>query len=90
MKKEVPCQPRDKGRILHTLCDGVRLPHTLGEGITIQHERGFASIVPDAYRGLVRITSESADGEFARELCDFYLEQIHRMQKENKTNSSAP
>ena len=86
LKMDIPCQPRDKGRILRNLCSGVRLPHTLGEGVTIQHERGCASIVPDAYRGLVRITSESADSEFAKELCDFYQHQISRMQKENKTN----
>ncbi|MBQ6804746.1 MAG: NTP transferase domain-containing protein [Clostridia bacterium] len=76
MMQDVPCRTRDKGRILHTICDHTDLPHTLGEGIRIEHEKGYATIVPDAHQGLVRITSESADSEFARELCDFYLDQI--------------
>lgn len=79
LKTEVDCLPRDKGRILHTLCDSTSLPHTLGEGVRIQHEKGVATIVPDAYRNAVRITGESVSSEFARELCDFYLDKIKRI-----------
>jgi len=90
LSREAPCTPRDKGRILHALCDETRLPHTLAEGVRIQHEGGCATIVPDDHRPLVRITSESADSEFARELCDFYLTRIRGMMEENKTSSDAP
>lgn len=88
--RDVACKTRDKGRILHTLCDHTRLPHTLGDGVMIEHERGCATIVPDAYRGLVRITSESMDSEFAQELCDFYWDRIKQITEENKSNSTAP
>lgn len=85
LMQDVVCKNRDKGRILHTLCDHIALPHTLEEGVRIDHERGCATIVPDAHLGLVRITSESADGEFAKELCDFYLERIRGITGEKKS-----
>ena len=90
LMRDVVCKTRDKGRILHTLCRHTLLPHTLGEGVRIQHEKGYATIVPDAHRGVVRITSESVDSEFAQELCDFYLDQIRMITKENKTVSQNP
>lgn len=90
LMRDVACRIRDKGRILHTLCHNTQLPHTLGEGVRIQHDRGYATIVPDAYRGLVRITSESRDSEFARELCDFYLDQIRQLTEENKSSFQMP
>ena len=76
---DVDCRNSDKGRILHTLCDQTALPHTLGEGVRIRHDRGFATIVPDAHRSLVRVTGESGDSEFARELCDFYFREIQKI-----------
>ena len=88
--RDVTCEAKDKGRILHTLCDFTSLPHTLGEGVRIQHEKGFATIVPDAHRGLVRVMSESKDSEFARELCDFYQDQIQRMTDRHASFSNAP
>ena len=39
--------------------------------------------MPDAFRSLVRVTSEAANSEFARELCDFYTERIQKI-TENK------
>ena len=74
--EEIPCKAREKGRILHTLCDQTALPHSLGEGIRIRHQGGYATVVPDAYRDFVRVTGEARSGEFARELCGFYQNQI--------------
>lgn len=90
LMRDVACRTRDKGRILHTLCDHARQPHTLGEGVRFQHENGYATIVPDAHRGIVRITSESRDSEFAQELCDFYFDQIRQLTEENKYSSQTP
>ena len=83
--RDFPCLTRDKGRILHTLCDQLTLPHTLGEGVRIRHDQGYATIVPDAHRGMVHVTSESRDSEFAQELCDFYLARIRAIAGEGKT-----
>ena len=90
LTRDVACSMKDKGRILHTLCDRTLLPHTLGDGVRIRHDRGFATIVPDAHRGMVRVVSESGDSEFARELCDFYLEQIRGIAQEGNRGRNMP
>ena len=77
--RDIACGVRDKGRILHSLCGQTSLPHTLGEGVRIRHDKGYATIVPDAHRNLVRVTSESMNSEFAQELCDFYFDQIQKI-----------
>ena len=87
---DVPCAAQDKGRILHTLCDQVTLPYTMGEGIRIQHEGGYATIVPDALGGAVHIVSESADSEFAQELCDFYSKRVQNIAKGKKQFAISP
>ena len=79
LAKEIACGVRDKGRILHQLCSQTDLPHTLGEGLCVKHGYGYATIVPDAYRSLVHITSEAVSSEFAQELCDFYSDQIQKI-----------
>ena len=82
--REVACRTQDKGRILHTLCDHTAYPHTLGEGVRFEHENGFATVVPDSHRGLVRVVSESVSSEFAQELCEFYFKAIEQMTKAEK------
>ena len=77
--KEIACGSRDKGRILHQLCSQTDLPHTLGEGLRVKHGTGYATIVPDAHRSLVHITSEAMSSEFAQELCDFYFDRIQKI-----------
>lgn len=74
-----PCLPRDKGRVLQALCSDTAYPHSLGEGVRIRHEKGYATIVPDSFQDQMRVTGESPDSEFARELCDFYLARIKRI-----------
>ena len=73
---DIDCALGDKGKILRTLCDQIDLPHTMEEGLLIHHDKGYAAIVPDNHRGVVHISSESGDMEFARELCDFYENKI--------------
>lgn len=79
LAEEIVCGARDKGRILHQLCSQTDLPHTLGEGLRVKHGAGYATIVPDAYRSLVHITSEAVSSEFAQELCDFYSNRIREI-----------
>ena len=89
LAKEIACGMRDKGRILNRLCGQTDLPRTLGEGVRIRHENGYATIVPDAHRNLVRVTSESVNSEFAQELCDFYSDQIQKITAQKKTSPSS-
>ena len=90
LSMDVACSTKDKGRILHSLCDHVTLPHTLGEGVRVKHETGYATIVPDNYRNLVRVTGEAASSELARELCDFYLDEIKKITQEKTENATMP
>ena len=52
---------------------------TLGDGVRFRHPEGVAAIVPDAHLSAVRVTAESANSEFARELCDFYQTRIEKI-----------
>ena len=87
--RDIACGVRDKGRILRSLCGRTSLPHTLDEGVRIRHENGYATIVPDAHRNLVRVTSESMSSEFAQELCDFYFDQIQKITAQNRKTPPA-
>ena len=77
--RDIPCLPQDKGRVLHALCGGSKLPREMGDGVRFRHETGSATVMPDAYRNAVRITAEAAKYELAEELCDFYQNQIKRV-----------
>ena len=77
--REIPCKVQEKGRILHALCEAETNPHSLGDGLHVRHEKGYADIVPDAYHGMVRVSSESGDSETAKELCDFYQQRIQAL-----------
>ena len=79
LSRRVPCRAQDKGRILHALCDQSAWPATLGDGVRFRHPEGVAAIVPDAHLSAVRVTAESANSEFARELCDFYQTRIEKI-----------
>ncbi len=78
-RREVPCDIRDKGRVLRTLCGQAEGGYTMGEGLRFMHRGGFATVVPDAHLPAVRVTSEAPDSEFARELCDFYVRKIQNI-----------
>ena len=87
---DVPCETRDKGRILHTLCDEITLPYTMDEGIRVSHDGGFATIVPDGMLGMVHVISEAQNSEFAQELCDFYGRRIQNIAKGAAQNVFSP
>ena len=78
-RREVPCDIRDKGRVLRTLCGQAEGDCVLGEGLRFMHRGGFATVVPDAHCPAVCVTSEAPDSEFAKELCDFYVRKIQNI-----------
>ena len=89
--RDIACANGEKGKILHALCDQITLPHTLRDGLRIRHEDGYATSVPDAYLGSVRITGEAQKSEFAQELCDFYQIRIKNItnDKQNEKQSAS-
>ncbi|NLF27081.1 MAG: NTP transferase domain-containing protein [Clostridiales bacterium] len=60
----------ERGRVLRAFSES-EANAEFGGGIRLNRERGWAWICPDEKRPLCRIVSESADAEFASELCDF-------------------
>ena len=78
-RREVPCDIRDKGRVLRTLCGQAEGGYAMGEGLRFAHKGGFVTVVPDAHRPAVRVTGEAPDSEFAQELCDFYVRKIQKI-----------
>ena len=77
--REVPCDIRDKGRVLRMLYGQAEGGCTMGEGLRFTHPGGYATVVPDAHRPAVRVTGEAPDSEFASELCDFYVRKIQKI-----------
>lgn len=91
--REIPCRTEDKGRVVRQLWQTAQTPHVLGEGVRFSHPRGFATVAADAHRGVVRITAEAGDTEFARELCDLYAGRVRALTEGRKmaeTEKNAP
>ncbi|MBQ9942925.1 MAG: NTP transferase domain-containing protein [Clostridia bacterium] len=80
--RDVACPEGEKSRILYELCRHTALPYTLSRGMQVKDQRGYATIVPDQERPAVRIYSEAASMETARELCDFYDRAIRMVLRE--------
>ena len=70
MSRTVEMTDNERGRALRALSESEQ-DAELGGGIRLQRDRGWALICPDEKRPLCRIVAESADAEFAGELCDF-------------------
>lgn len=47
-----------------------------GESVKITLDKGWVVVVPDAKREVCRVVSESVNAEFARELCDFCVDEM--------------
>ena len=60
----------ERGRALRALSEAEE-DAELGDGIRLRRDKGWAWICPDEKRPLCRIVTDSADAEFAGELCDF-------------------
>ena len=70
MSRTVEMTDNERGRALRALSE-IEQDAELGGGIRLRRDRGWALICPDEKRPLCRIVAESADAEFAGELCDF-------------------
>ena len=74
---DIPCDMRDKGRVLSAL----RERGTLREqgGILSQDARGRTVIRPDAVLPLIHVAACARDAENAQELCDLFSADIKRL-----------
>ena len=46
------------------------------EGVKITFDKGWVVVIPDSYKNVCKVVSEGATEEFARELCDFCVDEI--------------
>ena len=79
---DIPCDMRDKGRVLAAL----RERGTLREqgGILSQDARGRTVIRPDAALPLIHVAACARDAENAQELCDLFSADIRRLLQPSK------
>ena len=70
IRRTVELTGDERGRALRALSEAEEDAELCG-GIRLQRDKGWAWICPDEKRPLCRIVTESADAEFAGELCDF-------------------
>ncbi len=86
--REILCKKSDKGHILSRLTNQINYPYTLDNGIVFSHRSGYASIVPDRYLDVVRVSAEAANSEFAQEICDFYSQRIQEIVEQGKAEKT--
>lgn len=75
VKAQVTCDFKDMGRLLRELTDKfeIECPEC---GIKIESDKGWSFICPNDTEPHIDIKAEGTTEEFARELCDFYTEEI--------------
>ena len=79
--RSVPISPAQTGRVLRAMAR--REQHVeFGGGMRIRRKDGWAWICPDEARPRLRIVTEAASEEYARELCDFCETELKRIAAE--------
>src|SRR5699024_3381942 len=79
IKRELPCNWEDKGRIIRQLIEESEDKIEMFEGIKINNEKGWALILPDKERPNFNIYIEGFEEEYAEELSSLYEEKIKNM-----------
>lgn len=77
----------ETGRILHTFA-ARESDVELGGGVRFKRDGGWAWICPDEQRPEFRIVAESANAEFARELCDFCERELRELAEPASENTA--
>ncbi len=79
--REVACALADNGRILRALAEEAENAD-LTDGLRVEHDRGWALLLPVPAQGVLRVLGEAQDAEFAKELCDRYVQRIEQIARE--------
>ena len=81
--QSVPIAPGQTGRILRAMAR--REQHVeFGGGMRFRRKDGWAWICPDGEKPRLRIVTEAASEEYARELCDFCERELRRIAGEKR------
>lgn len=79
--REIPCPTRLKGRVLRQMYAWGRQKESR-EGLRLYFGENSAHLMPLAQGAAFRVTGESADAEFAKELCSHFAARVERLAKD--------
>ncbi|MFZ5969550.1 MAG: sugar phosphate nucleotidyltransferase [Bacillota bacterium] len=79
-KQEIPCEWKDKGRVIRQLIGENRNDNIeMFEGIKIHQDKGWALIVPDSERPVFNVYTEGFTEEYAQELSVIYSKKVKEL-----------
>ncbi len=82
---EIPCEWKDKGRIMRHLSEEADTRTELIDGIKFNHPRGWALVLPDSERPVFHVYAEGQDLETAESLTGFYLDKVKELIQEDRS-----
>lgn len=82
LKREIPCNWDDKGKVIRKLTEDGKLGKELKEGVRFEDDRGWTLIVPDEEKPKVNLFVEGYSEEYAEELWIQYDEKIKKLLKD--------
>lgn len=77
-KAELPCNWREKGRVIRSLAEKADDDSDLIDGVRFNHENGWALVIPDSEKPMFHIFAEGDNMETAESLTGFYLKEIKK------------
>ncbi|HLV08895.1 MAG TPA: sugar phosphate nucleotidyltransferase [Halanaerobiales bacterium] len=73
---EIPCDWRNKGKVMRFLSQEADENTEMIDGIKFHHRRGWALVIPDNERAVFHVYAEGQDMETAESLTGFYLNKV--------------
>lgn len=74
-----------RGELMEAFTSRFRCSQPAGAGVRLRSGGGWVTVSPLIRRRSVRLLTEGADAEIARELCGFYEEEIRHLDQERRT-----
>ena len=85
IKKEIPCNWEDKGRVMREMIMSQNNQNIeLFEGIKILQDKGWALILPDSEKAVFNIYTEGFSQEYAEELSSQFSEKVKYLLKNQR------
>ncbi|WP_242661314.1 mannose-1-phosphate guanyltransferase [Alkaliphilus metalliredigens] len=82
IKEEIPCDWKDKGRIIRQIIEeNQHKSIEMFEGVKINDEKGWTLILPDSTKPLFNIYTEGSSQEYAKELSIFFSGKVKELLK---------
>ncbi|MFZ7134367.1 MAG: sugar phosphate nucleotidyltransferase [Eubacteriales bacterium] len=86
IKNKLPCQLKDKGRVIREMFDHYQSEELeMFEGIKISNEKGWTIVIPDSEKPQFNLFTEGVTQEYAQELSTFYQDKIKEIMTKNSS-----